>query len=113
MFISKRSNRFYYLFYFDESGKRHKVSTGSKTRSDALKFLQKFDPQASDKDRAVEHISLTDFTRAYLEYASTRHSPKYTESIRTSLRRFIAAVGDMPLDVLSRWDSILRFTFTA
>ncbi len=94
MFISKRSNRFYYLFYFDDLGRRHKVSTGSKTKSDALKFLRQFDAHASDKDRAVERVSLRDFNRAYLDYASTRHSPKYNESIRTSLRRFIAAVGD-------------------
>jgi hypothetical protein len=42
MFLSKRSNGSYYLFYFDDLGKRHKVSTHSTRKSDALKFLQAY-----------------------------------------------------------------------
>lgn len=36
MFLSKRANGSYYLFYFDDLGKRHKVSPHYTRKSDAL-----------------------------------------------------------------------------
>jgi hypothetical protein len=41
MFLSKR-NGVYYLFFRDEHGVRHNVSTRCRIKSDALRFLQSF-----------------------------------------------------------------------
>jgi len=42
MFLSRRSNGIYYLCYVDGLGKKHKTSTGSTRKAEALKFLQQF-----------------------------------------------------------------------
>ena len=43
MFISKRKNGYYYIFYNDpDTGKRKSSSTNRKNKKDALEFLQKF-----------------------------------------------------------------------
>ena len=47
MFLSKRSNGLFYLWYKDKAGKRHKVSTGCKRISDTLKFLHSFTPPSA------------------------------------------------------------------
>jgi hypothetical protein len=39
MFLSERSNGVWYLWFDDELGRRHKVSTHCNLKSDALKFL--------------------------------------------------------------------------
>ena len=56
MFLSKRSNGIYYLWYFDDSGKRHKVSTGCQLKSDALKFVQRFKADLTPVWRSVLYI---------------------------------------------------------
>ena len=42
MFLAKRSNGVYYLWFIDEAGHRQKISTGSTLKPDAIKFLREF-----------------------------------------------------------------------
>jgi len=98
VFISKRSNHYYYLFYFDELGKRYKVSTGSKTKSEALRFLRVFNAKTTVKQPVLPRVTLEEFSKQYLAFSAARHSAKYQESIKTSLRCLQAATGNMPLD---------------
>jgi hypothetical protein len=42
MFLAKRCNGIYSLWYDDELDGRHKVSTACRLKSEALKFLQTF-----------------------------------------------------------------------
>jgi len=51
MFLSKRTNGYYYIFYDDDSGKRQAVSTKSKLRSEALKFLTQFRKESNHKSK--------------------------------------------------------------
>ena len=91
MFLSKRG-RIYYLFFFDENGSRHKVSTGCRRKSDALRFLQKYRQQARTKSKL-----LSVFFEEFLDYSATVHRPKTQESFRTAFRQFLRLVGDRPL----------------
>ena len=97
MFISKRSNRYYYLFYFDDLGMRHKVSTGTTLKSEALKYLQRFTPEGHRRSRSRVCLPLSEFCTRYIEHAQARFSPKYQESISTSIRQFLTVTGDLPL----------------
>ena len=40
MFLSKRSNGICYLFYFDDQGRRHKISTHVATKSEAQALVR-------------------------------------------------------------------------
>lgn len=92
MFLSKRG-KIYYLFYFDEANRRHKVSTRCRRKADALRFLQQFRQQKSLKPKL-----LSDFVEEYLAYSSTLHRLKTQESFRTSFRQFLHVIGDTPLN---------------
>jgi integrase len=97
MFLSKQRNSLYYLFYDDDLGKRHKVSTHAKNKSDALKFLQGFTEREHEQRVKLRRLSLSDFTEDYLLYSSGVHTMKSQESAGTSLREFLRLVGDLPL----------------
>jgi site-specific recombinase XerD len=97
VFISKRPSGYYYLFFTDELGRRHTKSTRANTKSEALKFLQKFSAIDIGQGAPLRPISLPEFSARYIEYARAKFSPKYVESIRTSLSRLQRVVGDVPL----------------
>jgi integrase len=97
MFLSKRANRSYYIFYFDDLGKRHKVSTHCTRKSDALKFLQAYRQGEQDRKAKLQRVLLHQFTEDYLIYSSGVHTAKSQESARTSLREFQRIIGDLPL----------------
>ncbi len=98
MFLSKNPNGFFYLFYFDEFGKRHKVSTKCKYKSDALAFLQDFKQKEQEHKIRLQRKSLSQFTEDFLTYSKSVHTPKTQKSIKTAFREFIRIVGDIRLD---------------
>jgi len=97
MFLSKRCNGIYYLWFDDELGRRHKVSTRCTLKSDALKFLQHFRQSEQERKVKLQRVSLSQFVRTYLSYSSNVLSVKSRESVTTSLREFLRIVGALPL----------------
>jgi len=97
MFLSKLPNGVYYIFFFDELGNRHKVSTRCKLKSDALRFLQQFRQSEHERKVKLQRVSLTQFSDDYLKCSRTVLAPKSQESACTSLREFVRIVGDIPL----------------
>ena len=98
MFLSKRpSNGIYYLFFFDELGKRQCVSTRCKLKTDALKFLQDFKRTEQERKVKVLRVSLSQFKEDYLRYSAGVHTPKTQESNKTALEQLVKVVGDIPL----------------
>ena len=62
MFLSKNAKGIYYLFYKQANGKRTCVSTRSKRKPDALKFLTEFRINKVDEEqRKYIPISLESF----------------------------------------------------
>ncbi len=98
MFLSKNPNGFFYLFYFDEFGKRHKVSTKCKYKSDALAFLQDFKQKEQEHKIRLQRKSLSQFTKDFLTYSKSVHTPKTQRTIKTAFREFIRIVKDVRLD---------------
>jgi integrase len=97
MSLSKRSNGIYYLWYFDDSGKRHKVSTGCRVKSDALKFVQQFKKDEHNRKSRIHKTSLLQFKDAFLAHSHSVHSPATQSLIALTFSQFMRVIGDLPL----------------
>jgi site-specific recombinase XerD len=94
MFLSKRSNGVYYLWFWDESGKRSKVSTKTHSKPEAQRFLSEFIQKGKEQKSRQSTILLSQFQAEFLTYSTSNHSPKTTRSYKTAFREFIRIVGD-------------------
>lgn len=75
MFLSKRPNGFYFLFYKKSNGKRTCISTHTKLKSEANKFLIDFSNRLkiSPQEKVLE-ISLKHFTDEFAKYSEVVHT---------------------------------------
>ena len=108
MFLSKRSNGIYYLWYNDDFGHKRKVSTRARRKSEALKFLQSFRESENRRANCLNRTLLSDFTEEFLAYSKDVHRPKTQEMFRTALRALLKSTGDVPIQKLGIRD-IERF----
>jgi integrase len=98
MFLSK-SNGVYYLFFRDEQGVRHKVSTRCHIKSAALRFLQSY--RSSSPHSSTKSPQLTEFFQQLEAYLVSTHQPGTVGIYRKSWRFLVAFVGDLRLSALS------------
>jgi integrase len=101
MFLSKRSNRVYYLWYYDESGRKRKVSTNTHSKPEAQHFLKDFIQNGKERKSRLSTIPLSQFQVEFLSYSASTHSPKTTRAFLTFFREFIRIVGDKPVRFVS------------
>jgi hypothetical protein len=66
MFLSKRRGT-YYLFYLDESGKRHPQSTHSRNKADEVEFLRRFSVEQEKQWRELKSVTRSEFSASFLE----------------------------------------------
>lgn len=104
MFLSKQKHGVYYLFYV-EAGKRCKVSTKSKMKAEAFRFLKSFDPSEINKAPEIQPICLSDFTAQYLAYSDAQHRPNTTRTAKSTLREFQKYAGNIMLNGISTRDT--------
>jgi len=97
MFLSKRSNGVYYLWFIDESGKKRKVSTGCYLKSEALKFLQEFNQSQETRKVQFKNIPLSQFKQGFLQYSQTVHRSNTQRLFRIALTEFSRIISDIPL----------------
>ncbi len=93
MFLSKRSNGIYYLWFTDKSGKRKKVSTGSCLKSDALAFLRDFGGDRVGNSLA-KAITLTQLIFEFQEYSKGVHTEKTRHSFASAFNEMSRFQGD-------------------
>ena len=75
MFLSKLPNGIYHIYYFKENGKKSKVSTHTKLKSEAYKFLTNFEQEIkSRKENKLSPIELRQFSFEFLVYSESIHS---------------------------------------
>ena len=87
MFLSKRGS-IWYLWWDDETGKRHAVSTRATTKADATKFLRGFNAEQAERLRSLKPVTLTAFHNTYIKFSENIHTAKTVKSNRTALREF-------------------------
>ncbi|MCH8942232.1 MAG: tyrosine-type recombinase/integrase [Bacteroidetes bacterium] len=101
MFINKRKNGYYFVQYFDNVEKKNRrVSTRTKVKSEAIKFLSSFN--ASLKSVLKENkITLKDFCIEYISTVGNTQSKSYLKSIKLSFRQLQRFTGDVDLKSIS------------
>ena len=75
MFLIKRSGGIYHLIYTQKDGTRTSVSTKTKLKSEAYKFLAEFSYTLQEqKAEKILLISLKDFTKEFLKHSEVVHT---------------------------------------
>ena len=100
MFVSKYKTTFY-LYFKDENGKRIKVSTGCKTKSHAISFLQSFNKQEYKRKEHFRKVLFSTFYDEYFEYATGVFTPKTLRTYKCAFREAIRLIGDVPIDTIT------------
>ena len=98
MFLSKRSNGIYYLWYNDEGGRKQKVSTSCNLKSDAVKFLRDFNENEHKRKIHLTLKTVREFFSDYQNYSKSVHTLKTQQSIDSAFRELLRIVGDIRLD---------------
>lgn len=110
MFLFKR-NSIYYIEYV-ESGKKKRISTQSKSKPDALKFLSNFkDNLKKEKIKTVPTLTLTEFQDIYHQYLLSNFSDKYALFYKVTIKSLIKFVGDVQLNSLNLNDFQRYFNY--
>jgi integrase len=100
MFLFKRKG-IYYLEYFDEFENRKKrISTKSRLKPDALKFLTNFKKQLGDTNK-IKFISLKEFEVEYCKYLEQTRSRAYLADVKTTFKTLLAITDNITLAKLN------------
>lgn len=107
MFLSKHPNGTYYIYFDAQNGKRTRLSTKTKYKSEALKVLSKFQQEYSaELLKKTISITLTEFRVKFLAYSESIHSEKHNQSIKSTFNNFINFNSNISLDQVTIDDFI-------
>lgn len=105
MFLFKRSNGYYYLYFTDNlTQKRRSVSTKAKTKSQALDFLNNFKNDSSGNTVKPAVIYLETLSNEALRYAKNNLSSGSVTIYEATLRNLSAILGNKPISVITNKD---------
>jgi len=76
MFLHRRENGYWYLWYQGTDGRKRKVSTKRRYKGEALQFAKEFVATSTKR----QSITLGDFITEYLNYSSAVHLRKLRKS---------------------------------
>jgi site-specific recombinase XerD len=97
MYIGKRKSGIYYLEFFDESTfKIRRISTGARTRPDALNYLATFKQNQLEQRNKINQVrkkKLSSFKDEYVIFMKSTHSKKYITSIKLAFKKLEEFVG--------------------
>lgn len=103
MFLSKRKNGKYYIFYEGSNGKRTCISTKTKYKSEAVKFLSEFSEKLKQAEkRKYTEITLQDFRFEYLKYSESYHTWRTTINLKTTFNSLLKYFGNVSLSNLTK-----------
>ena len=103
MFMFKRANGIYYIVYLDLDRKRKYISTKSRLKSEALKFLSEIKEEIkSRKLNKVIPITLKDFRFKILKRSELQHAPKTTKVYYTTFKFFIKYFGNIQINDINK-----------
>jgi len=91
MFLLQRDG-YYHIEYIDEStGCKRRISTKTKQKSLALKFLSEFNKSKKPKIKA---ITFKQFEDEYVQHLSLSHSLKYIESVHLAFNKLTCHINN-------------------
>ncbi len=97
MFLSKAYKGIYYLFY-EINGKRKKVSTKTKLQSEAIKFLQGFNPEVKPIIQKQKFITLSDLRTPILNYVQSNFAKDTLAQYVTTFKNLLRILGDIKIE---------------
>jgi site-specific recombinase XerD len=107
MFLAKHHKSPYYQIIYFVGRKRNSISTKTKIKSEAMKFLSEFQnsikgkpPKKIAQTEIEPSITLSVFKQEYISYLLPTKSSNYISSINYSFKELIRFVGDIPLSEL-------------
>lgn len=89
MFLSRRENGIYYLYYESGTGKRRKVTTGQNRLAKAVEFMRTFHPVGESPQREVREV-----VEGFILRHGYRYSPATIEHFRVALREYLRIMGN-------------------
>jgi site-specific recombinase XerD len=98
VFLSRRSNGIYYLWFEDELGRRQKITTRTRLKSEAFVFLRRFKQESHKRTVRQRNLLLSEFVATFVVHSAAIHTPKTLESNETALKQFQKILGDLPLE---------------
>lgn len=101
MFLSRRCG-VYYLWYTDTEGKRHKVSTKSTLKSNALAFVREFKPKRITSER--EDLDFSTFIERFISFCKSTYQPGTIDLYRLALNSFLSIKGNCTLRSVTAFD---------
>lgn len=101
-FLFKRDG-YYHLQYFNEAeGRIKRVSTREPKKADAIKFLTNFHKQLESVPKQ-KFILLSHFSSEYQRYVQLNLSIKYLNDVRTTFKKLLESLGDVPLTKITSY----------
>ena len=108
--LSKRSNGFFYVYYNSTSGKRTCISTKTKYKAEAIKFLSDFKDEIKKRNESkIDSISLNDFISEFISYSNTIHTAKTDKAYNQSLSFLKKYFGNILINGISNGQMIKYF----
>jgi len=105
MFLSKRSNGIYSIFYEQPNGKRTCISTKAKNKNDALKFLSEFQNNLRlASESKVIPIDLKTFSFNYQKFSEKFHTAKTHYMVKIIFEQFEEHLGNPSLSEITNRD---------
>ena len=93
MFLHRRENGYWYLWYQDTNGRKRKVSTKRRYKGEALQFAKEFVATSTKR----HSITIGDYISEYLNYSSAVHTSETKKVFNTCLTQLKIFVGDVKL----------------
>ncbi len=104
MFLSKSRSGKYHLFYLDENGKRHSVSTKTKLKAEAKEFEKKFIEKlknSKNEDTPQKIYYLEDIKTEILNYTINNLSIQTHKIYERVFKNMISILGNIPVKVIT------------
>jgi integrase len=83
------------------NGKKQKVSTHCKYKTDAVGFLQSFKKDEYERRQNAKNKLLSAFVSDFLKYVSGNFSKGTLTTYKATLKNFISIIGDVPLSFVT------------
>jgi site-specific recombinase XerD len=96
MFLSKIGG-IYYLFFRDEKNIRHKITTGCRKESEAIKFLLERKNEKPTPEEKPKAILFSEFVKQHAAYAASVHTKSTIRTYQSTFREFLRVEGDHDL----------------
>ncbi len=107
MYLSKGYKGYYYLYYKNNSGTYSKISTRSKIKPDALKFISEFKQKLKDKSKEKENcksLFVSELRDEVLKYVSLNMQVSTLQIYKRVFNDIVRILGNKPIKLINTID---------